>query len=66
MAKKSKKNKKPQNREYLNQIRYLEILLNISLKSVDGRSEQLDMLFANQARRIQLQINKLKENNGLR
>lgn len=44
-----------------NEIEHLEILLGFSLKAVDGRSEDLDKLFTDQANKIRAQIEELKE-----
>jgi len=62
MAKRTKKKiRVKQNTESLKQIRHLETLLRYTLQSVDGKSAELDILFTNQGKRIQGQINKLKE-----
>lgn len=62
MAKRtSKKTKVKQNPESLKQIRYLEILLENTNRAIDGKSLELDALFTNQGKRLQDQINKLKE-----
>lgn len=62
MAKRtSKKKKVKQNPESLKQIRYLEILLENTNRAIDGKSIELDVLFTNQGKRLQDQINKLKE-----
>ena len=44
-----------------NEIEHLEALLKFSLRAVDGRSEDLDKLFTDQAKKIQAQIKELKE-----
>ncbi len=65
MAKKTKKKakkklKSPKNKELCNKIRYLNILLAVSLKEVKGDDSNLDILFKNQADKIQKEIDKLK------
>lgn len=70
MAKKTKKlkkslkvSKKPTKTadqlKNINEIRYLERLIELSLRNV-GKSEQLDKLFTGQANKLKEQINKLK------
>jgi hypothetical protein len=63
MAKKTKKKKKvvKKVKEHKNakEIKYLERLVELSLRNV-GQSESLDKLFKNQADRIQSEIFKLK------
>lgn len=58
--KKSKKKAKVKNKENVSKIKHLETLLMLTLRCVDGRSQELDSLFTNQGKRIQTQINKLK------
>ena len=61
--KKNTKNKKtPINKELGSKIQYLQKLIDISLNQVDGKSEELDNLFTNQANRLKVQLDKLKEN----
>lgn len=64
MASKSKNNKKAPkvsiNNELLKQIRHLETDLKFTVRAIDGKSEQLDELFKNQAERIKTKINNLK------
>ena len=63
MAKKSKKKSKPKmSKETSKQIRHLETDLSFTLRAIDGKSEDLDLLFVNQAKRLRGQIDKLKEN----
>ena len=67
MAKKTKKHKKAVKRvtrkikinKNINEIEYLERLIELSLRNV-GKSEELDKLFNNQANRIREEIAKLK------
>lgn len=61
MASRSKKKFVRTNKENAKEIRYLEILLTCSLKNINGKSDQLDSLFSNQATRLKKQIQKLKE-----
>jgi len=68
MAKKTKKRKtvvkkapkKIAEHKNANEIRYLEKLIELSLRNVTGKSEELDKLFTNQANRLKEQISKLK------
>lgn len=60
--KKSKKVESESKKEFRKEIKHLEIILNRSLQSIDGKSEGLDSLFTNQANRIRSRIQKLKEN----
>ena len=65
MAKRSKKKtarKKTVNKELSNKIRHLEVLMAFTLRNVDGKSEELDVLFSNQAKRIRAELDKLEEN----
>jgi hypothetical protein len=63
MAKKAKKKSKlKMSKETSKQIRHLETDLHFTLRAIDGKSEDLDLLFVNQAKRIRSQIDKLKEN----
>ena len=60
---KNKKNPSPtKNKELLNQIRQLEVMLEFTKRGIDGKSTDLDRLFTNQAKRIQEQIDKLQGN----
>ncbi len=64
MMKRSKNKKKPKktvNKEISKQIRHLETDLKYTLRAIDGRFSDIDVLFTDQANRIQLQIDKLKE-----
>lgn len=66
MARKTKKKVKKKinhsrNKENYNQIKHLEVLLAFTVRVIDGRSEQLDIIFMGQANKIKDQIEKLKE-----
>lgn len=64
MAKKTKKLKKVvkkvKEHKNINEIRYLEKLIELSLRNVNGKSEELDKLFTNQASRLKLDLAKLQ------
>jgi len=67
MAKKTKKNikkktKKAPNKELANKIRYLDILIEYSLKPVKKDGSVLDSIFKVQANRLFEEQKKLKEN----
>ena len=63
MAKKSKKKveKKVENKEFVSKIRYLDILIDCSMKNVKGDGSSLDDLFKRQASRLLDQRKKLEE-----
>ncbi len=68
MAKKRKSKKKPKverESEFSKEIRYLNTILELTLRARDGKSEELDSLFKNQADRIYDQIENLRKNNDL-
>jgi hypothetical protein len=60
--KKKVSTKKTKNTELDNQIKYLQVLIGHSINAADGKSEELDKLFTNQANKLKLQLDKLKEN----
>lgn len=62
MASKKNTKKKPQNKENLKQISHLQNDLKHTLRAINGKSKELDGIFADQANRILSQIDKLKEN----
>lgn len=62
MAIRSKKKKKTKVNKNSKEIRYLEILIKYSLRAADGKSGDLDELFLCQAKKLQDQLDKLKEN----
>lgn len=65
MAKKTKKPKKVvkkvKENKNTNEIKYLERLIELSLRNVTGKSEELDKIFKNQAERIAGQLLKVKK-----
>lgn len=65
MAVKKKKIKKEVNEEIARQIRNLETDLRHTLVAIDGKHEQLDIIFKEQADRLTKELNLLKENSGL-
>ena len=65
MAKRSKVKKKAPEKKNDKEIAHLEKLKSLSLKNVNGMSEGLDELFSAQAKKIQGQIDKLKEKQWL-
>ena len=63
MAKKVKKKKaKPVNKELVNKIRYLNILVDCSMKQVKNDDSTMDSIFKNQASKLLDEIKKLEEN----
>jgi hypothetical protein len=64
MAKKTKKPKKVvkkvKENKNINEIRYLEKLIELSLRNVNGKSEELDKLFTNQANRLKSDLAKVQ------
>jgi hypothetical protein len=62
MANRSKKKKvakkKQPPKEISNEIWHLQNLLTLTLRAMDGRSEELDAFFKNQAQKIAARINK--------
>lgn len=61
MAVKTKKKKKPMNKEILKEIDHLKKLVRYSLAACDGRSIPLDEVFVGQANKLMKQIKKLEE-----
>lgn len=61
MANKSKSKKVAKKVEVSNEIWHLQNLLRLTLKAIDGRSEELDTFFRNQAQKIAAKINKPKQ-----
>lgn len=60
---KNKTVKKSKNTEKDNKIEYLEILIDYSLRSVDGKSTILDKLFLGQVKRLRFEVDKLVKGN---
>ena len=62
MAPKSKKKKKPVvNKEFVNKIKFLEKLTQLSLWAADGKHPEIDKIFNEQADRLLEQIQDLEE-----
>jgi hypothetical protein len=66
MTKKSKKvvkkkKKAPENKALMSKIKYLNVLIACSLKQVKGDESVLDSIFKAQAKKLQLEVEKLKE-----
>jgi hypothetical protein len=62
MAVRSKKKIIPKETENSREIKYLETLIEYSLRAVDGKFEKVDSAFKEQAKRLQDKIDKIKEN----
>lgn len=61
-TKRKKTVKKAKNTKLLNEIKYLELLRDCSIKAVTGNFGSVDDLFVAQALRIEEEIKKLKGN----
>jgi DNA polymerase II small subunit/DNA polymerase delta subunit B len=64
LAEKSKK--RVFSKEVVNQIKYLEKLIKYSLRAANGVSEDLNVLFTNQANELDKKLKNLRNNNDLR
>lgn len=61
-AKKTKKKPKTKRKPVLSkEIRGLNVFLDYTLRAIDGKSDQLDQIFNEQADRLRSQIEKAKE-----